>query len=143
MIALSKLYQIAEEENIEVDCFDLQNREALSIMDDEGICYIAIDPYKLKSEEDERMKLAHELGHCMTGSFYNIHTAVDCRQRHENRADKWAINQLVPVEELDQAVAGGCYELWELSERFGVTEQFMKKAICYYVYGNVAEGLYL
>lgn len=142
MITLSKLYQIADEENIEVDCFDLKKREAISVMDDEGFCYIAIDPYKLHSEEDERVKLAHELGHCVTGSFYNIYAAVDCRQRHENRADKWSINRLIPVEDLDQAVACGCTEIWELAERFGVTEEFARKAVCYYVHGNLATELY-
>ena len=37
------------------------------------------------------MKLAHELGHCCTGSFYNQWATADCRRRHENVADKWAI----------------------------------------------------
>ena len=142
MIDLSKLYQLAEKENIEVDCFDLGKRDALSLMDNEGDCYIAIDPYKLRSPQEEREKLAHELGHCITGSFYSIHTAVDNRQRHENRADKWAVKQLIPVGELDAAVASGCTELWELAEHFGVTEQFMRKAVCYYVHGNMATELY-
>ena len=142
MIALSKLYQIADEENIEVDCFDLSKRESLSMMDDDGYCYIAIDPYKLRSTEDERMKMAHELGHCLTGSFYNIHATVDCRQRHENRADKWAIRTLITYEALNEAVAEGYTEVWQLAERFGVTEQFMQKAICLYTCGNVATELY-
>ena len=86
--------------------------------------------------------MGHELGHCLTGSFYNIHTAVDSRQRHENRADKWALKHLIPVDELDAAVANGCSEIWELAEHFGVTEQFMKKAVCYYVHGNLATELY-
>ena len=90
----------------------------------------------------ERVHLSHELGHCLTGSFYSIHTAVDSRQRHENRADKWAVKKLIPVDELDAAVANGCSEIWELADRFGVTEQFMRKAVCYYVHGNLATELY-
>ena len=46
------------------------------------------------------------------------------------------------MEDLDAAIAGGCTELWELAERFGVTEEFIKKAVCYYVHGNVAAELY-
>ena len=46
------------------------------------------------------------------------------------------------MDDLDDAVAEGCTELWELAERFGVTEGFMKKAVCLYVHGNVAEELY-
>ena len=86
--------------------------------------------------------MGHELGHCITGSFYNIHTAVDCRQRHENRADKWAIHTLIPVDALDDAIAHGCTEIWDLAEHFGVTEDFMRKAVCYYVHGNIAAELY-
>ena len=68
--------------------------------------------------------------------------AVDSRRRHENKADKWAVRHLVPVADLDDAVAEGCTELWELAERFGVTESFMRKAVCYYVHGNLATELY-
>ena len=92
---------------------------------------IAIDPGKLTGQSDERNKLAHELGHCITGSFYNIHAAVDSRRRHENKADKWAVRHLVPVADLDDAVAEGCTELWELAEKFGVTEDFVRNAVCY------------
>lgn len=142
MKSLEVLYHIAKEQNIMVDHFTLSKREALSVMDWDGNCYIAIDPQRLSSENDERNKLAHELGHCITGSFYNQYSDYDCRQYHENRADKWAILQLITVDDLDEAVAEGCTEFWELAERFDVPEQFMKKAVCYYVHGNVAAELY-
>lgn len=142
MTTLSKLYQIASQEHIEVDCFDLGKREALSLMDETGQCYIAIDPFRLLSTQDETLKLAHELGHCLTGSFYNIHATVDSRQKHENTADKWAVTQLITAEALDEAVAEGYTEIWELAEHFDVTEEFMRKAVCYHVHGNVAVELY-
>ena len=50
--------------------------------------------------------------------------------------------QLVTEDALDEAVADGCCEISNLAERFGVTEQFMKKAVCYYVHGNLAAELY-
>ena len=142
MRSLQDFYHIANQQNIVIDHFALSNREALSIMDEEGFCFVAIDPDKIRSEADERSKLAHELGHCITGSFYNQYSKFDCRQRHENRADKWAISQLITVDDLDEAVADGCCEIWELAERFGVTDDVIKKAVCYYVHGNVATELY-
>ena len=142
MKAISDLYGTAQLNNIPVDHFTLGKREALSLMDTDGCCYIALDPNKVKDESDKRCKLAHELGHCLTGAFYNIYATADNRQRHENRADKWAISQLIPVDDLDEAVADGCCEIWELAERFGVTEQLMRKAVCLYVHGNVATELY-
>lgn len=142
MKALQTLYRIAEQNNISVDRFALSSREALSIMDPEGNCYIAIDPEKIQNQADERAKLAHELGHCVTGAFYNRYSDFDCRQKHENTADKWAVRELVAVEELDEAIARGCTQIWELAEYFGITEPMMRKAVCLHVHGNVADELY-
>ena len=93
MIDLMGLYRIADENNIAVDCFALKKRAALSVMDSDGACFIAIDPLKLTSDMDEKMKLGHELGHSMTGSFYNRYATCDIRQKHENHADEWAIKK--------------------------------------------------
>ena len=142
MKTLQEIYHIAKKKNIIVDRFALKKREALSLMGEDGDCFIAIDPDKIANETEERTKLSHEIGHCSTGAFYNKYSNYDCRQRHENKADKWAVKYLIPVEDLDTAVANGCTEIWELAEHFGVTEQFMQKAVCYYVHGNVATELY-
>jgi len=136
------LYDLVKQQNIEVLQFPMSENGSMSIMNSDGACYIGLDESVQDGGIQERVHLGHELGHCATGSFYSIHTAVDCRQRHENRADKWALKKLIPVDELDAAVANGCTELWELAEQFGVTEQFMRKAVCYYTYGNLATELY-
>lgn len=142
MQSVLSLYNLAQQENIEVIQYPMAENGSMSIILDDGSCYIGIDESIQDNGAEERVHLSHELGHCITGSFYNIYAAIDYRQRHENRADKWAIRHLIPVADLDEAVAEGCCEIWELAERFGVTEQFMKKAICYYVHGNVATELY-
>lgn len=142
MKELQEFYRFAEQKHIAIDRFELSAREALSIMDDDGRCYIAINPAKITGEADERTKLAHELGHCVTGSFYNRYSNFDCRQKRENCADKWAIQEVIPEAELDEAVALGYTTPWELADHFGVSEAFMKKAICWYANGNVATELY-
>ena len=142
MMELMALYRLAEQEDIPVDCFELRTREALSIMDGDGSCHIAINPLSLTDSVDEKIKLAHELGHCMTGSFYNLHAALDGRKRHENRADKWAIQRLVPKEELDAAVEAGYTDVWTLADYFGVSVEFMRKAMWWYANGNLAAEQY-
>lgn len=139
---LQHLYDLAVQQNIEVLTFPMENAGSMSVMTDSGDCYIGMDKRVLDGSSSERVHLSHELGHCVTGSFYNIHAAVDSRRRHEYRADKWAVRQLIPVEQLDQAIAEGCTEYWELAERFGVTEDFVRKAVCLYVHGNLATELY-
>ena len=142
MMDLMGLYRIASENNIAVDCFELKKREALSVMDSDRACYIAIDPFKLTSTLDEKMKLGHELGHCITGSFYNNYATCDIRKKHENRADKWAVETFISEQDLDNAVAEGHTELWDLASYFHVPEDFMRKAVCWYTYGNLATELY-
>ena len=139
---LSGLYAYAKQENIEVISFPMEQNGSMSLQAENGSCYIGMDASTQDGGIQERVHLVHELGHCATGSFYSIHTAIDCRQRHENKADKWAIQTLIPVEELDAAVAEGCTEFWELAEHFGVTEDFIRKAVCFYVHGNLATELY-
>ena len=136
------LYDLARQQNIEVLTHPLPQTGSLSVMLEGGRCFVGLDRSVCDGATQERVHLSHELGHCVTGSFYNIYAAVECRQRHENRADKWAISTLIPVEDLDEAVAQGCTEIWELAEWFQVTEEFMRKTVCYYVHGNLAAELY-
>ena len=139
---IQSLYAIAQEQNIEVLEFDLKETESMSIMLDSGACFVGIDGSVRDNGVQERVHLAHELGHCITGSFYNRFATIDHRQRHENVANKWAVEQLIPMDDLDQAIADGCTELWDLADRFGVTEDFVRKAVCWYVHGNLATELY-
>ncbi len=104
---------------------------------------VAIDPERLESSADEYCKLAHEIGHCQTEAFYNRHTPFDVTQKHENTADKWAIEHTITADELDDAIAEGCGEYWQLAERFGVTTEFVRKAVCWYTYGNLAAEQFL
>ena len=142
MIGISELYQLACKQNIAVLRYPMAENGSMSVQLPDGAQYIGMDESVVDGGAQERVHLGHELGHCLTGSFYSVYTAVDCRQRHENRADKWAIRKLIPVDQLDDAVASGCTELWELAERFGVTEDLIRKAVCLYVHGNVAQELY-
>ena len=139
---IRSLYDLARQQNIEVLSCPMPENGSMSVMLDSGQCVIGMDQSTRDGGVQERVHLGHELGHCVTGSFYNIYAARDCRLRHENRANKWAIQALIPVDDLDQAIADGCTEIWELAERFGVTEDFMRKAVCFYVHGNLAEELY-
>ena len=130
-----ELYQEANNRDIPIIILDVPENGSMCIQT-ESRCYIGMDYDVVEEEADRRVHLAHELGHCATGSFYNRWAARDIRQRHELRADKWAIEKLIPREELEAAVASGFREPWELAEYFGVTEPFIRKAVCWYKQGN-------
>ena len=143
MIDLPALYDFAAQHSVGVYWFSLDATESLSYMDADGTCYIAMDPWWLRTLAEEKTKLAHELGHWVTGSFYNRYAKLDLRQKHENRADKWEIEQFLPLDALEAAAHEGCTEVWDLAERFGVTEDLVRKAICWYKHGNLAVDQYL
>ena len=142
MVLLPELYAQASSQNIPVYRHPMARCGSMSLMLSDGSCVIGMDDRVADGGTQERVHLSHELGHCATGSFYNIYAPRDLRERHENRADKWAIRRLIPVSDLDDAIAAGHTELWDLAEHFGVTETFLKKAICLYVHGNTASELY-
>ena len=129
---LIDLYSYAEEHNISVVAFDMPKSESMSVLY-YGNCYVGIDPLAVKNEIDEKEKLAHELGHCATGSFYNEYAKCDIREKHERRANIWAIKKLIPKDKLIEVINSGFGEnRWELSEYFNVTEDTMQFALDYY-----------
>ena len=124
---LKKLYDIAERNGIDIDYFHMKSVSSMSIHN-----AIAIDETKMQSEADENVHLAHELGHCTTGSFYNINSKYDIKEKHEYTADKWAIKTLIPFNQLLSAIEQGINETWSLAEHFSVTESFIKKTLNLY-----------
>lgn len=77
-----------------------------------------------------------------TGATHEVNSPFDLVAKHEYKADKWAIERALSVVELDDAVAEGHTEIWDLAEYFCVTEDFMRKVVCWYTYGNLATELY-
>ena len=99
--------------------------------------YIALDEQSLESTAEARCRLAHEAGHCITGSFYNLYAPLDRRSKHERRADKWAVKKLIPKAELEAQLRQGL-EPYELAEYFNVTEEFIHKALEFYFECGIA-----
>lgn len=130
---LNELYELADNEDIEVLSVDTKQETSISIRADSGNCYVAINPMMIDSEKQEREYLAHELGHCCTGAFYSRYSPLSNRGQMEYRATLWQIKKLIPKNEFEKALKSGIIELWELAEHFEVSEDLMKKAINYYV----------
>lgn len=131
-----RLVDYAERAGISVYYGKIPLCESMSLYSG-GNYYIAIDLFAVRSMADGAVKTAHELGHCETGSFYNKYSPADVRSRHEYRADKWAAHALIKPDELKAAMENGCTEWWQLAEHFGVTEEFLRRAV--YIYQR--EGL--
>ena len=127
----SRLYKIAERERISVDFADLPHTRAFSIMV-AGKKFIAVDKNVSPESSEERVMLAHELGHLATDALYSVDSPPLYRKRFERKADIWAICKLIPLPSLKKAYKEGCESVSSLAEHFSVTEEFMQKAIKYY-----------
>ena len=107
-----------------------------------GVTGIFVDSGRMESTAEEKSAVLHEGGHFATGTTHEICSPYDLVAKHEYKADKWAVERSLSAEELDKAVAEGHTELWDLAEYFGLTEELMKKVVCWYTYGNLATELY-
>ena len=122
-VNLSQLYNIASDNNIEVDNFDTKAVDSFSMPH-----IIVLNKKGLKRTLDKKMHMAHELGHCLTWSFYHSTSKYDTRSRMECRADRWVIHNLIPFFEFYAALQSGLSENWQLAEYFEVTEDYIIKA---------------
>lgn len=133
---INNLYILAEKDRIGVEDFSLAENKSLAVHID-GICSIALDEKKLKKNSEKKTALAHEMGHCETYSFYNQYSTADVRSKHEYTANKWAVEHLLPKDEMLSAIKKGYTEIWQIAELFDVEEWLVKKAL--YIYFDKQE----
>lgn len=105
-------------------------KACLSLTVENHGCHIALS--NALSNTQEKECLAHELGHCEYGGFYNFYSPYDIRAKAERRANKWSYLKLVPPGEIKAAFQHGITEIWELAENFGVSCEYMQHALGYY-----------
>ena len=123
------LYRYADLANIALHYADLPECKAFS-MQNGNRCVVAL--HRKTTAAEERVFLAHELGHCETLSFYDLEAPLTVREKCERKADRWAIAHLVPKRDYLAALRAGYTELWRLADYFEVTPEFMEKAVEYY-----------
>lgn len=127
----SKLYSLAEKTGVTVDFLSIPTAKAM-VLELYGKTFLAIDKDVRADSAEERVLLAHELGHIETNSCYEVASSISLREFCERKAERWAINTLVPLKDLVDAYKNGNESIQSLSEIFGVTEEFMEKALKFY-----------
>lgn len=100
---------------------------------------------KLSSDE-LKVCLAHEEGHFRTGTTHRLMSPLDLISQHEYKANAYAYSKLIPMNELMDKVSAGTYNIYELSDHFGVPVQFLCDAVTYYIghdqgFSQMVEGL--
>lgn len=132
---LDALYDVAHERNIiVVDSHLTEIKKAASISAGD-IDVIVLDYKRIRSKREERLLFTEELGHICTGamqladSFLNSPLGRYNRSRIENKARRYAMQVIVPFDELYEQIPNHCYDgnldIQELSDYFDVDAQYM------------------
>lgn len=133
MVHTEEILGEAESRGIEVFYGNMPHAKAMSVPG-----YIGLDYSLLSSPAEEKVACAHELGHNVTGSFYTRNSSPLEKKRAEIKADRYTFKMLLPPEELEDAVRNGYREPWEMAEYLQLPEEFIVKALKYYVdYGYI------
>ena len=141
MERLLSLYQKLRESGTRFYMWSMQGDKAVT-MEVDGSYGIFIDFDNVPSSSEEAVIGAHEGGHASTGATHKVCSPFDLVEKHEHKAWKWAVQNYISEEDLDNAVAEGYTDIYSLAEHFGVTEDFMRKVVCWYTHGNLATELY-
>ena len=113
------------------------SKSSTQSMESDGECAIFIEEGAFETDADRTVASAHEKGHCDSGAFYTVHTPFETRGRCERRAWKRAIAELIPFDELMDAV-DACrtvdgVTVYDLAEHLSVTPEFVTQAVEQYV----------
>jgi len=125
------LHRLAVGKGAQIDYAPLPSAQAVAIKMADRF-FIGLDYGIPENSPEERIILAHELGHIHTDAFYGLRAPEPVRKHAEMLAERWAVRQLVPKAQLCALLAQG-KESWELAEHFNVTEDFIRKA-CYFYF---------
>jgi hypothetical protein len=121
-----ELYKIAESDGINIFLYSLPiGVVSMSVQDHDGDCHIALDTKAIGTGSIGRLCLAHELGHCETNGFYTPNAPTTERGRMEYRADKWAVNHLVPFSLYCETILDGRLSEWEQAECWDVPPEYV------------------
>lgn len=124
--------------------FSCKDTKAATIyLRSDGTYGIFMDSSRIETTAEENAIILHECGHCATGAMHEVCSACDLVEKHEYKANKWAVIEAISAEDLGKAVSDGCTDFWSLSDRFNLPVDFIRMAVCWYTYGNLAAELYL
>lgn len=137
MDLMSRLYDICDEQGIDVDYWLTSKAPALCVALPDGAVAIALNPSLLRTVTALLMAFAHEVGHGMTGALYRPDSPQWMVDKSEHKAWVWIIEHLITPKDLKEAVSQGYTEPWELAEYFGVPEEFIKKVVTWHKYHNL------
>ena len=131
MILLSDIYKAIDKQGAKLFIYPIDFTPAATI-EYNGSYAVFFDPSRCISIAAAKDCLAHECGHCATGSTHSLSSRWDIISKHEYKANRWAIENFLPYETLAQAIKTGLTEPWQLADYFDMPQTFIEAAIEHY-----------
>ena len=130
----SALYNKMEKENINyINAKLLFTRGAIAHCN--NMTAIVVDDNQVKSCTSENTVLIQELGHYMSGSYYNMNSQYELVDKIEHKADKKAWLEFFPYEKIKELMSNGLTTATDLAEYFDVEPPYMARCLNFY-YNN-------
>lgn len=128
MQCLNEVYLKIKNAGIELFDFKIKNYDAATIKYGETYGIFA-DFCEFSDLKSEFIAMAHEYGHCISGTTHKIYSPYELIEQHENRANRAAVHEFLPYEMLLEALNNGNGELWQIAEYLDMPERFVEQAI--------------
>lgn len=128
---LQDVYSRIENNNISVFPFGIDKIKAVTIETDNRYG-IFVNHEEIVDKNEEFCVLAHEYGHCKSGTTHKLSSPFSLICQHEYRADRRAILDFLPIDKIKRAIEEGSQTLYEIAEYLDMPEEFVSKAIQHY-----------
>jgi Zn-dependent peptidase ImmA (M78 family) len=125
-----EIYEELQKQGVSLYMWDFPEKAAVIEVDNQYAIFMDHD--MIDSIAEETVVIAHECGHIATGSTHKVSSPYDLIEKHEYKANAWAIKKLLPFPKMKEAMKLGFVEPYELAEYFCLPENFIKKAFNYY-----------
>ena len=133
MVTLSNIYEDVSAQGIRLFQYDLGDLSDAAILRTEKGYGVFVDFNQYQTLRDFKAALGHEVGHCATGALHAVGSPYELIARNEYKANRWATERYLPLEEFRRAYAQGYREPWELAEWFDMPQPVVEAALHYWV----------
>lgn len=130
-MTLAQMYQRMNEAGYKTYDYEI-GMDAVTIKHN-GEYAVFVDPDCMGTVAEEFCAVAHEWGHCETGTTHSLYSPYDLIVQHENRANRWAAHHILPVWKIKKAMQSGYTEAWQIADYYNLTEDFVRDAIRIYL----------
>lgn len=132
-----ELIALAKEKGIVIDHNCPKSIVAMALRYDNGLQVISLPPEDVDPDgyvigPTVLECFAHEMGNFVTDSFYPLYTPREGRIEPEEKAMAWAIQFLMPLQEILSFISYDKRIKQSLARHFGVGEEFVEEAVDFY-----------